>query len=393
MHVPWTKARVAALALLLAGAPVSAPGTDAPPIEIDAMISMTGPAAFFGTTYAKSLNVLEETTNANGGIAGRRVHFNILDDASNPQTAVQLTNELIARKRPAVLGPILTVTCQAMAPLVERTGPVSYCGSPLIAPPPGSYVFAASSTGDDMMAVVLRFFRLRGMTRIAVLQTPDATGQAIDKSLDAAFALPENKTMTMVGREYYSPSDVSVTAQLSKLKALHPDALLAWAVGSPYGTVLHGMNDTGLDVPVITGAGNETIGQMTQYAAFLPKRAYFTGGLGTALGADVPLSVAKAQATFAKAFSAAGLTPDGSYAGIWDLALVYLDAYKHYNGNPTAAELHDYLEGMRNFGGVNGVYDFRTNPQRGLGQNADIVTTWDPAQRAFVPAAKPGGYK
>lgn len=393
MRVLRIAARIAALVLLLASAPLSAPGADAPPIEIDAMISMTGSAAFFGSTYAKSLNVLEETTNANGGIAGRRVHFNILDDASSPQTAVQLTNELIARKSPAVLGPILTVTCQAMAPLVERAGPVSYCGSPLIAPPPGSYVFAASSTGDDMMAVVLRFFRLRGMTRIAVLQTPDATGQAIDKSLDVAFALPENKSMAMVGREYYSPTDVSVTAQLSKLKALHPDALISWAVGSPYGTVLRGMNDTGMDIPVITGAGNETVGQMTQYATFLPKRVYFTGGLGTALGADVPRSVANAQAVFAKAFSAAGLTADGSYAGMWDLALVYLDAYKHYNGNPTAADVHDYIEHMRNFGGVNGAYDFRVNPQRGLGQNADIVTMWDPAKKGFDPAAKPGGYK
>ncbi len=386
-------ARTAALALVLALAPLSSPGADAPPIEIDAMISMTGPAAFFGTTYAKSLNVLEETTNASGGIAGRRVHFNILDDASNPQTAVQLTNDLIARKRPAVLGPILTVTCQAMAPLVERNGPVSYCGSPLIAPTPGSYVFAASSTGDDMMAVVLRFFRVRGMTRIAVLQTPDATGQAIDKSLDVAFALPENKSMTMVGREYYAPSDVSVTAQLAKLKALHPDALISWAVGSPYGTVLHGMNDTGLDIPVVTGAGNETIGQMTQYAAFLPKHVYFSGGLGTALGADVPRAVAAAQATYAKAFTAAGLTADGSYAGMWDLALVYLEAYKHYNGTPTAVNVRDYLEQMRNFGGVNGTYDFRANPQRGLGQNADIITTWDAQKKTFVAAGKPGGYR
>jgi branched-chain amino acid transport system substrate-binding protein len=386
-------ALIAALTLLLTAAPVSAPGADEPPVVIDALISVTGPAAFFGGTYAKALTVLEETTNAGGGIAGRKVHFNILDDASNPQTAVQLTNDLIARKRPAVLGPILTVTCQAMMPLVERSGPVSYCGSPLIAPSPGSYVFAASSTGDDMMAVVLRFFRLRGMKRVAVLNTPDATGQAIDKALDAAFVLPENKSVTMVGREYYGLGDVSVTAQLSKLKAQRPDALISWAVGSPYGTVLRSMNDTGLDIPVITGAGNETVGQMTQYASFLPKHVYFTGGLGTAMGGDVPHPVAAAQVTFAKAFQSAGLVADGSYAGMWDLALIYLDAYKHFNGNPTANDVHTYLEQLRGFPGVNGIYDFRANAQRGLGQNGDIITQWDPAKKAFTPAAKPGGYR
>lgn len=395
MQIPWNRVLVsiAALTLLLTAEPASAPGADEPPVVIDALISMTGPAAFFGGTYAKALSVLEATTNARGGIAGRNVHFNILDDASNPQTAVQLTNDLIARKRPAVLGPILTVTCQAMMPLVERSGPVSYCGSPLIAPAPGGYVFAASTTGDDMMAVVLRFFRLRGMKRIAVLNTPDATGQAIDKALDAAFLLPENKSVTMVGREYYGLGDVSVTAQLSKLKTQRPDALISWAVGSPYGTVLRSMNDVGLDIPVITGAGNETVGQMTQYASFLPKHAYFTGGLGTAIGGDVPRPVAAAQATFTKAFQSAGLVADGSYAGMWDLALLYLDAYKHFNGNPTANDVHAYLEQLRGFPGVNGIYDFRANAQRGLGQNSDIVTQWDPVAKAFTPAAKPGGYR
>jgi branched-chain amino acid transport system substrate-binding protein len=382
-----------ALALLFVAAPGPAPGAESGPVEIDAIVSLTGPAAFFGTTSAKTLKVVEDTVNAAGGIAGRHLQFNILDDASNPQTAVQLTNGLIAKKRPAVLGPILTVTCQAMAPLVERSGPVSYCGSPLIAPSNGSYVFAASTTGNDMMAVVLRFFRLRGMTRIAVLQTPDATGQAIDKALDSAFALPENKSMVLAGREYYGISDISVTAQLAKLKAQRPDALISWAVGSPYGTVLRGMNDAGLDVPVITGAGNETPGQMSQYAPFLPKRAYFTGGLGTAPGADVPRAVAAAQAGFAKAFLNAGMVADGSYAATWDLAMLYVDAYKHFNGSPTADDVHAYLEQLRGYAGVNGIYDFRTNVQRGLGQNADIVTAWDPEKKTFVPAAKPGGYR
>lgn len=380
-------------AFLLIAMSASAPGADATPVEIDAIISLTGPAAFFGATSAKALKVVEDLTNANGGIAGRRLRFNVLDDGSNPQTAVQLTNELIAKKHAAVLGPILTVTCQAMAPLVERTGPVSYCGSPLIVPATGGYVFAAGSTGDDMMAVVLRFFRLRGMTRIAVLNTPDATGQAIDKALDAAFALSENRTVTLVGREYYGISDVSVTAQLSKLKAQRPDALISWAVGSPYGTVLRGMNDTGFDIPVITGAGNETVGQMTQYASFLPKRTLFTGGLGTTSGADVPRPVAAAQAVFSKAFQSEGTVADGSYSGMWDLAMLYVDAYKHFGGNPSAADVHAYLEQLRGYAGVNGVYDFRSNAQRGLGQGGDIISMWDPAKKSFVPVAKPGGYR
>ena len=63
------------------------------------------------------------------------------------------------------------------------------------------------------------------------------------------------------------------------------------------------------------------------------------------------------------------------------------------NTGTTADDVHAYLGQLRGYAGVNGIYDFRTNVQRGLGQNADIVTVWDPEKKTFVPAAKPGGYR
>jgi hypothetical protein len=78
---------------------------------------------------------------------------------------------------------------------------------------------------------------------------------------------------------------------------------------------------------------------------------------------------------------------------MWDLALIYLDAYKHLNGNPTANDVDAYLEQLRGFPGENAIYDFPAKAQRGLGQNGDIITQWDPARKAFTLAAKPGGYR
>jgi branched-chain amino acid transport system substrate-binding protein len=258
---------------------------------------------------------------------------------------------------------------------------------------PGSYVFANSSSSLDGMSSVVRFFRERGMTHLAVLNATDASGQAVDKTLATAFALPENKNVVVVAHEHFAPTDISVSAQLTRIKAANPQGLISWAVGTPFATVLRGLNDAGLDVPIMTGAGNMTFAQVRQYSAFLPKHLYFEGFLAMATGPDVPKRVRDAQVLFHRVFQEAGIVPDGGYVGIYDMATIYVAAFKRYNGAPTAEQVHDFIEGLRNYAGANGIYDYRTYPQRGLGQESNVVQTYDPAKDAFVPVSKPGGYR
>lgn len=374
-------------------APLRLGAADAPPVEIEAMLSMTGPGAFFGNSAAKTLQIIQNLVNAEGGINGRPLKFAIEDDGSNPQQALQLVQQLVARNVPALLGPSLTVTCQAIYPIVADKGPVSYCISPSVVTAPGSFMFANSSSSVDGMSAVVRFFRERGITRLAVLNATDASGQAVDKTLATVFALPENASIQVVDHEHFAPNDISVSAQMTRIKAAHPQALISWAVGTPFTTVLRGANDAGLDLPIMTGAGNMTFGQVTQWMEYLPKQLYFEGFLAMATGPDVPAPVRKAQQTFRRAFDAAGVVPDGGYVGIYDMAMMYVDAYKHLHDNPSAAQVHDYIEGLHDWAGANGVYDFKNYVQRGLGQTSNVVETYDTAKHAFVAVSKPGGYR
>ena len=132
-------AAVAALALT----PLAARSAG-PPIEVPVIVSLTGPAAFLGNTSRKSLEVLEKNVNDTGGISGRPLQFNFLDDGTNPQTTVQLANQIIATKTPIMIGSSLVATCHAIAPLFEKSGPVQYCLSPGGGTPKGGYSFAAS---------------------------------------------------------------------------------------------------------------------------------------------------------------------------------------------------------------------------------------------------------
>ena len=162
-----------ALALLLAAAPARA----AEPYEIHDMLqALTGAAAFLGKGVKQAVEVAEGAINASGGINGRApVKFIFHDDQTSPQIAVQLTADIIAQKPAVILGSTLVAQCRAMAPLM-KDGPVDYCFSPGIHPEAGSYVFTSGVSTLDLATALVRYFRLRGLTRIALMFSTDAIG-------------------------------------------------------------------------------------------------------------------------------------------------------------------------------------------------------------------------
>ncbi len=386
-------AAVAALCALCATQPAaSLRAADAVPYEINMILSTTGPAAVAGVPIGKGMKVLEDMLNAGGGIQGRPIKFVIADDQSSPQVAVQLANGLIAKKVPVILGPMATGSCSAVAAITDKTGPVTYCVTPFVEPAPGSYVYAGGPATADGVAVVLRYFRERGMTRFAMLNATDGSGQALDKAFDQAFELPENKSMSIVAHQHFAPGDTTTSAQITQIKAANPQVLISWMIGAPFATVLRGMHDGGLDIPVVTNGANMSAGFLTQLASFLPKEVDFAG---YASYPQVPLtkSIAAAQAALNHAFELAHSKPDGNSIGAWDLGLIVVEALRHLPPNPSADQVRTYIDKINGFAGANAVYDFRKYPQRGLGRDGQVIARWDTATNDFVPLSKPGGGK
>ena len=229
--------RTGSLSALL---PNAAPAAD--PFEINAILPLTGQAAFIGKASAEGLKAAEALANKAGGIAGRPVTFVVQDDQSNPANDVQLANALIAKKVPIIMGSALVANCNAMVPLV-KDGPVLYCLSPALHPDPGSYVFSGGVAASDTIFVAIRYARMRGWTRIATINPTDATGQDADKSIAAALAEPENRDLQIVDREHFNLTDVSVAAQVAHVESTNPQLVIAWASGTAIATVFRAIND------------------------------------------------------------------------------------------------------------------------------------------------------
>ncbi len=359
---------------------------------INVILPQTGGASFLGRAEQHALELVQKSVNAGGGIQGRPLQFNFFDDQSNPQTAVQMANQVLALKPAVLIGPSIVAMCNAVAPLVV-TGPVMYCMSPGIHPAPGSYVFTSSVSTHDLENALIRFFRLKGWTRIALITSTDASGQDAERGIDEVLKLPENKGMVLVERAHFNPTDVSVSAQIERVKAAQPQAFIAWSTGAPIATIFKGIIQAGLNVPVATTDGNMTYTQMKQYAAFLPKDLYFPVGLWAAAGASLklPPEVKKAQDDFYAAYKADNATPDEAAALAWGPAMVLIDALKKLGPNATAAQVREALAHMKNQPGINGLIDFEAVPQRGLSVQNALVTRWDPAAQRWQAMSQPTG--
>jgi branched-chain amino acid transport system substrate-binding protein len=375
------------LALALKGAALPAYAYD-----INVILPLTGGASFLGKEEQKALQLAGPLINNAGGIQGQPVHFIVYDDQSNPQTGVQLANKAIAGKPAVVLGSSLVGICNAMAPLMQD-GPAMYCFSPGIHPPAGSYVFTSSVSTLDLTDAIIRYFRLKGWTKLAFMTSADATGQDAEHGLDEAVARPENKDITVVDRAHFNITDVSVAAQIEHIKAAGPQALIAWTTGTPIATVFKCAIQAGLDIPIATTSGNMTYAQMTQYSAFLPKQLYLPTSQWVRHEGVITLdpAVEAAQQRFFDTYNAANAKPDLGATLAWDPIMIVMDALQHLGPNATAQQVRDYIGALKGFAGINGIYDFPKIPQRGIDVQAAVVTLWSPTAQTWQLVSKPTG--
>ena len=387
--------RTAALGLaLLTSCATGAPLRAEEPYEIHVILELTGGGSFVANSERQGIELVERRVNAGGGINGRPVRFVFHDNQTNPQVSVQLANEVLATHPALVIGPTILADCHAIAPLF-RSGPVLICITPSFDPPKGSYLYSSdTSTRSDAIAGV-RYFRTLGWKRLAVMTSIDATGRDADKNLTEIAEVAENKNeVSIVAKVYFNPTDVSVSAQVERIKAAAPQALIAWSVGTPIATVFRALGDSGLDIPVATSKGNEVYRQMEQFAAFLPKQLYFFTSPWPAHGnprLKLDPAVAERQDEFFRAFQEAGVHPDqGSNQG-WQPAMLVTSTLRKLGTGATAAQMQDYLQHLRGLASVSGFYDFEETPQRGLGIKNTLVSRWDPGSKQWEAVSDLGG--
>ena len=378
---------------LIAALGLASPGARAADeYVVNAILPITGNASFVGVAHRATLKLAEEVMNKRGGFGGRPFQFRFFDDQTSPQIAVQAANEILASKPVAMIGSSLVAMCNAELPLL-RNGPFTYCISPGIYPPPGSYMFSGGVATKDLLGALISYVRNRGFTRIASLTSTDATGQDIESAFTQIMSLAENKDMKLVQRARFTVGDLSVSAQMANIKAANPEILIAWTTGGSIATIFKSAIQSGLDIPIATTNGNQSNAIMEQFASFLPKTLYVPTSMFPDNEGFLKLDprIDAAQKEFYAIMKAGNLPVDYMSAGIWDAAILTLTALQKFGPTATAAQLREHLASQTDLVGINGFYDFKTNPQRGLDSRNAVVTRWSAEDKKWIVVSGAAG--
>jgi len=361
---------------------------------IHAIVSETGSASFLGTEEAAAFNALAKYVNSTGGIDGHQLAFAVSDNQSTASTSVSLASPLVSQA-PVLLVGSITATDKPVDDLANSSGPVVYDLSPGDHPAPGSYVYSSSNSTTNQTQAFINFAESKGWKRVGVITSTDSSGQDGWTNIQKAVA-NANGAVTVSDHESFDPSAVSVTTQLSKIKASNPQALFIWTTGTPLGTVLSGMQQLGMDsLPTMTTNGNASNSEMQKLAGELPPSLYFPGAPFMAGPQNLTGQTKTEVQAFDTAMQAAGQkVPDEGDALAWDPGLILVSALRKLGTGASAAQIHQYIESLTGFPGINGTYNFTDKSipdNRGLTITSVYIAQWNKSQDDWTAVSGPAG--
>jgi branched-chain amino acid transport system substrate-binding protein len=209
----------AALAALAAGPALA-------DITIGVTVSATGPAAALGGPQKNTATILPDS------IAGEKVNWVVLDDATDPaQAAKNVGRFLTENHADVVIGSSTTANTAAIVDAVTESGTPLMALAPLDLPPEkGKWVFRLPQNNALMAKALIDHMSAHGVKTIAFIGFADVYGETWLKTVTPMF---EAAGIKLIATERFQRTDTSVTGQVLKIVAAHPDAVLVVGAGTP----------------------------------------------------------------------------------------------------------------------------------------------------------------
>jgi branched-chain amino acid transport system substrate-binding protein len=239
-RTPFRLVRKSLLALgvgtiLLAGAAhVEAQPASGEPINIGAIVSITGPAAGLGALERDVLVLSEKVVNQTGGVRGRLIKIIIRDDTTNPDTALSQANELIhTQKVVALLGSTITAPTVAIGGVSSKAGvpQIAFSGIGPAIERERKCVFHLPPGQELNARAMLEYARSIKATKLALLHDAGFGNLILAEMRKHAASYG----VTLVATEKFEAGATDTTTQAAKIKAAQPDAIfIAAATATPF---------------------------------------------------------------------------------------------------------------------------------------------------------------
>ena len=230
----------------------------AEPIKIGGLFAITGPASFLGEPERNTAQMVVDEINAAGGVKGRKLQLIAYDTQGDTTKAVQLATRLIKDdKVNVIVGPSTTGESMAVIPLVEKAKipMISNAAGGKIVDPVKHWVFKTAASDHIAVEKLLNYVHSKNQKRIALLTVSDGFGTSGREQLKAYAA---KQGFTIVADEVFAPKDTDMTPQLTKIRSIKPDAIIAWALNPGMAIIAKSVKQLDIKVPLYMSHGTST---------------------------------------------------------------------------------------------------------------------------------------
>ncbi len=325
-------------------APVRA--QDNGPLKIFQSTALTGPLTDLGQAVNLGAKVYFSALNAKGGVNGRSIELNTLDDGYDAQRALTNAKGFIAdRNCFAIFNCLGTPMVEAML------APVIASGIPFFAPFTGASsarpknirnVFNIRASYADETEHLIEHLATIGIKRIAIVHQNNGFGK--DVASAARQAMVKSKlTETVVATVESNSSDAAAAA--AKIAASQPEAVLMGLAGQPTVDFVKAIRKERKGLPLYA---------LSVMGSAATLKAMGTDATGIAVSQVMPLptnNVLPLVREFQQVWKAAGVTLEPSHLALegYVNAKVFTEILRRAGRNPTQAGFMDSAWAMKNY--------------------------------------------
>lgn len=359
-------------------------------INVGVTLSATGPAASLGIPEKNTIALMPKT------IAGQKINYIVLDDASDTTAAVTNTRKLITENKvDVILGSTVTPNSLAMIDVVSeaKTPMISMAASAKIVEPMDAkkaWVFKTPQNDIMMSQAIVEHMAANGVKTVGFVGFSDAYGEGWYQEFTKAAAA---KNLQVVANERYARTDTSVTGQALKIMAAKPDAVLIAGSGTPAALPQKTLKERGYAGKIyqthgIANADFLRVGGKDVEGTILPA--------GPVLVADqlpdsnpVKKSALAYIATYEAAHGKGSVSTFGAHA--WDAGLLMAAAVPAAlkKAQPGTAEfrsaLRDSIEQVKGMAGAHGIFTMSKTDHLGLDKNARVMVKIENGAWKYTP--------
>lgn len=223
------------------------------PVEVGALLSLTGPAADIGDRALEGTQMAADELNDEGGILGRCVEVLERDDEGDGTRASQMARELVDQEEvDFVVGPFLSTPVGASLEVTNPAGTLHIIGGVL---PEGGdaeqfpYSFRTQVPAQLQAETFAGFMQEAGYESAAGIAVNNALGISVSEQLEEL--LPE-EGLELTQVEFHESGDADHSSQMAALESTDPDVLIVMSTAVPdLIASLRAREDIGWDVPVL----------------------------------------------------------------------------------------------------------------------------------------------